>query len=132
VVYYGCSCWGMQICSSLSTSSRRLVHLACFLSRILGGPIGAGRHRILLEDVVAIWIGPLDPEDHLLPQKVLINIGVDSFSNASKNEQTFLVITAQHFQDHLLQTGLREGSDADAGLHVSNREVCQVSICYSS
>jgi hypothetical protein len=51
----------------------------------LGGPGGVGQREILLEDIVAIWIHPLDPNDHMLLQKALTNLGVDSFTNANEN-----------------------------------------------
>ncbi len=71
-----------------------------------------GWHQILEEDVVQI--NPLDPGDHMLPQKVLINIGVDLLADANKNDQTFLAIAAHHSQHQLLQRSLGEGRDADS------------------
>jgi hypothetical protein len=74
-----------------------------------------------LEDIVAIWIHPLDPGNHMLPQKVLINDGVDVYAGANKNNRTFLVVAAYHPQDHLLQWSLRFGRDVDVGVHVGYR-----------
>jgi hypothetical protein len=44
-----------------------------------------GQRLILLENVVAIQICPLHPGNHMLPQKVLMNIGIDSFVDAMKS-----------------------------------------------
>jgi hypothetical protein len=85
-----------------------------------------GWHRFLLEDVVAVQICPLDPDNQRLLQKVLINVGVDSFTDANDNDRTLLNVPAHHSQDHLLQSSLGKGRDADAGIHVSNREIHQV------
>ncbi len=82
--------------------------------------------QILLEDVVAIQIRPLDPGNHMLLQKVLINYGIDAFTGAKENERTFLAVAAYDPQDHLLQWSLRFGRDADVGVHVGYKEVHQV------
>jgi hypothetical protein len=97
-----------------------------FPQELLGGPCGVGWHRFLLEDVVAVQICPLDPDNQRLLQKVLINVGVDSFIDANDNDRTLLNVPAHHSQDYLLQSSLGKGRDADAGLHVSHREIHQV------
>ncbi len=58
----------------------------CFLPRTPGQPGGMGLCQILLEDVVAIRIHLLDPEDYILPQKVHINVRANLFADA--NEQS--------------------------------------------
>jgi hypothetical protein len=67
-----------------------------FSQELLSGPGSVGRRQILQEDVVAIRICPLEPEDYKLPQKVLINVGVDLFTGTHENDQTFLAIAAHH------------------------------------
>ncbi len=62
----------------------------------------------------------------MLPQKVLINVGIDPFASANENDGTFLAVAAYHPQDHLFQWSIRFGRDADAGVHVGYREVHQV------
>jgi hypothetical protein len=64
----------------------------------------------------------------MLPQRVVINISVDSFAIANENDGTFLAVAAHHSQNHLHQRSLRFGQDADAGIHVSHREVHQVAV----
>ncbi len=65
------------------------------------------RRRILLKDVIAIWIHPLDPGDDMLPKKVLINVGIDAFAGANENDQTLLLaVAAYHSEDHLLEWSL--------------------------
>jgi hypothetical protein len=65
------------------------------------------RRRILLKDIIAVRIHPLDPGDDMLPQKVLINVGVDAFANANENDWTLpLAVTAYHSEDHLLEWSL--------------------------
>ncbi len=80
------------------------------------------RHRILLEDGVAIWIHPLDPEDHMLSEKALINVSIDLFADANWNNRTLLTVTVHHPEDHLLQRSFGEGRDAKmmrlAGLQI--------------
>jgi hypothetical protein len=49
-----------------------------------------------MEDVDTIQIDSLDPGKHMLPQKVLINVAIDSFTSANENDQTFLAIAAHH------------------------------------
>jgi hypothetical protein len=61
----------------------------------------------------------------MLPQKVLIDVDVDSFTDANLNDRTLLDVPAHHSQAHLLQSSLGKGRDA-AGLHISHREVHQV------
>jgi hypothetical protein len=62
----------------------------------------------------------------MLPQKVLINVGIDPFAGANENDGALLAIATHHTQDHLLQSSLRFGQDVDAGVLVSRREVRQV------
>jgi hypothetical protein len=62
----------------------------------------------------------------MLPQKVLINVGVDVFTGAIKNYWTLLAVAAYPTQDHLLQWSLGFWRDVDVGIHVGYREVCQV------
>ncbi len=64
------------------------------------------RRRILLEDVIAVRISPLDPGDDMLPQKALINVGVDAFAGANENDRTLLAVAAYDSKDHLLQWSL--------------------------
>ncbi len=64
------------------------------------------RRQILLEDVIAVRIRPLDPGDDMLPQKVLINVSVDAFAGTNENDRTLLAVTAHHSKDHLLQWSL--------------------------
>jgi hypothetical protein len=45
----------------------------------------------------------------MLPQKVMINIGVDLFTDANENNQSFLTLGAHHSRHHLLQGSLGEG-----------------------
>jgi hypothetical protein len=54
-----------------------------FSQELLGGSGSVSLRRILLEDV-AIWIRLLDPGNHMLLQKVLINVGVDLFAGANE------------------------------------------------
>jgi hypothetical protein len=43
----------------------------------------------------------------MLPQKVLINVGVDAFASANENDWTLLLaVTAYHSEDHLLEWSL--------------------------
>jgi hypothetical protein len=63
-------------------------HVVC--QEVLGDPRSVDWRQILLVDVVAVWISPLNPGDHMLLQKVLINISVDSLANDNKNDQTLL------------------------------------------
>jgi hypothetical protein len=85
--------------------------------------VSVSRHQILLEDVVAVWIHPLDPGNDMLPQKVLINDGIDVFAGSNENNRTFLAVATYHHQDHLLQWSLRFGRDADIRVYVGYREV---------
>jgi hypothetical protein len=62
----------------------------------------------------------------MLQQKVLINVGVDAFTGANKNDQTFLAVAAYHSQGHLLQWSLRFGRGADVRVQVSHKEVHQI------
>jgi hypothetical protein len=48
-----------------------------FSQEVLGGPDCVGQRQILLEDIVVIQKCSPDPVDYMLPQKVLINIGID-------------------------------------------------------
>jgi hypothetical protein len=41
-----------------------------------------------------MWIHPQDPGDHMLPQKVWINIDVYSLADTNENYQTLLEVTA--------------------------------------
>jgi hypothetical protein len=49
-----------------------------------------------MEDVDAVQIDSLDPGENMVPQKVLINVVIDSFTSANENDQTFLAIAAHH------------------------------------
>ncbi len=62
----------------------------------------------------------------MLPQKLLINVCVDTFAGTNENNGTFLAVTAHHTQGYLLQRSPRFGREVDAGVHVGHREVCQV------
>ncbi len=62
----------------------------------------------------------------MLPQKILINVSIDFFASANKNDGTFLAAAAFYPQDHLHRRSLGKGRDADAGVHISYREVRQV------
>ncbi len=97
-----------------------------FPQELLGGTSSVTRCRILLKDIIAVRIHPLDPGDDMLPQKVLINVSVDAFAGANENDRTLLAVTAYHTQDHLLQWSLGFGRDAEVGIHVGYREVRQV------
>ncbi len=54
----------------------------------------------------------------MLPQKVLINVGINAFASANEDNGTFLAIAAHHSENHLLERSLRFGQDANAGVHV--------------
>jgi hypothetical protein len=62
----------------------------------------------------------------MLPQRVVINVSIDSVASVNENDGTFLAVAAHHSQDHLHQRSLIFGQDTDAGVHVSHREVHQV------
>jgi hypothetical protein len=97
----------------------------CFLPRTPGQPGGMGLCQILLEDVVAIWIHLLDPEDYILPEKVHINVRANLFADA--NEQSDIsgcccpLCAAPYAPDK--PWGRK---DTDGWVHVGNREVYQV------
>jgi hypothetical protein len=78
---------------------------------------------ILLENVLAVGVCPLDPGVNMLDQKVLVNVGVDSFINGNKRDGTFPAVTAHHSQHHLLQRSLGEGNNEDARIPLGPREV---------
>jgi hypothetical protein len=69
---------------------------------------------ILLENVLAVGVCPPDPGVNMLDQKVLVNVGIDSFANGKENDGTFPAVAAHHFQYHLLQRSLGVGNDEDA------------------
>ncbi len=46
--------------------------------------------------------------------EVLVNVGVDSFTNGNKLDGTFPAAAAHHSQHHLLQRSLGVGNDEDA------------------
>jgi hypothetical protein len=58
----------------------------------------------------------------MLSKKVLLKVGIDSFTDANKNDWTLLANTDHHFQDHLLHRSPGEGRYADAGVHVDHRK----------
>jgi hypothetical protein len=62
----------------------------------------------------------------MLPQKVLIDDGVDPFASANENDGTFLAVAAYYPKDQLLLWSLRFGRDADARVQIVYREVHQV------
>jgi hypothetical protein len=68
-----------------------------FSQELLDGPGCVGRRQILLGDIVAIWICPLDPGHYTLPQKVLLNVSIDSFANSNIDNGIFLAGAAHHF-----------------------------------
>jgi hypothetical protein len=65
-----------------------------FPQELLCGSGGVSQLRILLKDVIVIRICLLDPGNHMLPQKVFINNGVDPFASTNENDGTFLAVAA--------------------------------------
>jgi hypothetical protein len=56
-----------------------------FSQKLLGGPGGVGQHRILIKDVVSVRIRPLDQGDHMLSQKLFVNMDVDYIARGNGN-----------------------------------------------
>jgi hypothetical protein len=63
----------------------------------------------------------------MLSQEVLVNVGTDSFADSSENYGTTWLFAVHHSLCHLPQRRLRVGNDADVRVHLSHKEVCQVS-----
>ncbi len=103
-----------------------------FSQELLGGPDSICRCQILLEDVVEdvdTSSGPrrphattksLDKHWRLLTCWHQRKLSDPSWSHC------------HHPQDHLLQRSLGKWRDADAGVHISHREVSKVACCCSS
>ncbi len=83
---------------------------------------GVGKHQILVEDVVAIPICPLDPGDHMLSEKALVDIDLTHSLTPMTIIGHFWPLLPTTPSTICFRGTLKKGNDVDAWIHVSHRE----------
>jgi len=77
---------------------------------------------ILIEDVVAISGGPLEPGKAMPPQKCLKGDGVEAFAASDENWRAGLPIRTNNAQHLALPWRLGEGTNGEFLVHIISRE----------
>ena len=76
----------------------------------------------LIEDVLAIRGGPLEPGKAMQPQKGLKGDGVEAFPAGDENWRGGLPFRAKKAHHYELPWRLREGANGNISVHIISRE----------
>ena len=83
-------------------------------------------HPILIEDVVAIRGGPLEPQKAMPPQKGLKGNGVEAFAGGDENWRGGLPFRTNNAQHLALSWCIGEGANGEFLVHIISREASEL------